>query len=79
MGNFKYFKHKNDNNLATQSTFSNALRNRMDIDIDVDDSEYFELQVEIAGVMHSKLKRYTPTEWEEITNNEFINLITHNE
>ena len=71
MSIFRYFKHKNENSLATQSSFTDELTHIIDEEV-----EYFEVQIEISGVMRSKLIKYKVDDWCEITNDQFINLIT---
>jgi hypothetical protein len=58
MGNYKYFVHGTENLLATQSDFTKNLKHVTEKNI-----EYFEVQIEIAGVMQSKLRKFNPDEW----------------
>jgi hypothetical protein len=72
MSNFKFFKHKEKNLLATQSSFTNGLVDAVDEGV-----EYFEVQIEISGVMHGKLRKFNPEVWEEISNEDFIYLMVN--
>ena len=68
--NFKYFKHIENNSLSTQSVLNEFLNNILK-----DGVQVFELQIEIGGVMQSKITKDNPNNWSEITKDEFNNLI----
>jgi hypothetical protein len=70
---YRYFKHISQDLLATQSQFTENLI----LESNCESGEsFFEVQVEICGVMQSRVTKYNITDWIEITNKEFIKLIT---
>jgi hypothetical protein len=73
--NFRYLKNNSSNLLATQSNFTDNLLNNDIIYIEPG-FEFFEVQTNIGNKMHSKIQQHNPNDWTEITNQEFINLIT---
>ena len=73
---YRYFKHTTQDLLATQSRFTEKLIEESNAD---SNEAFFEVQVEICGVMQSRVTKYNIGDWIEINNNEFINLITNND
>lgn len=73
---YRYFKHTTQDLLATQSRFTEKLIEESNAD---SNEAFFEVQVEICGVMQSRVTKDNIGDWIEINNNEFINLITNND
>jgi hypothetical protein len=72
---YRYFKHITQDLLTTQSIFTEKLIKESN---HKSNEAFFEVQVEICGVMQSRVTKYSIDEWIEITNKEFIKLITNN-
>lgn len=70
---YRYFKHKSDNIIATQSGTTDYLNSKVNTGL-----EFFEVQVEISNIMQTKLKNYNPNDWIKIKKTEYDSLLVTN-